>query len=189
MPIERVKPADIGVAPIAGPFSYYLNQHETAILIALTRSVAPRVMIEFGCNVGLTAKRVLCNVPSIRTYIGIDVPPHHQPKLDCQQSEVPEHAGCFAADDDRFFLLMADHELTRHDLEPCDAAFIDGDHSAGAVHHDSELARELIRPGGIICWHDHLNKGVEVTPVLEALCADGWPIKQVAGSWIAFMRT
>jgi hypothetical protein len=81
------------------------------------------------------------------------------------------------------------HELTRDDLEPCDAVFIDGDHSVKEVSHDSELARELVRLGGIICWHDNLNPAVEVTQVLKRLNASGWPIKQVAGSWIAFMRT
>jgi predicted O-methyltransferase YrrM len=187
--IETVTLADIGVVPIAGPFSHYLNWQETAILVALTRSVAPRVMIEFGCNVGITAKRVLSNVASLRKYIGIDVPPDHRPILSCQDSEVPDEPGIYAADDARFFLLLADHELTKADLEPCDAVFIDGDHSASAVRRDSELARELIRPGGVMCWHDHLNAAVEVTQVLERFAADGWPIKQVERSWIAFMRT
>jgi len=187
--IQTVTMGDIGVSPIAGPFSYYLNWQETAILVALTRSVAPHVMIEFGCNVGMTAKRILNNVATIEKYIGIDVPHYHQTVLRCQDTEVPRNPGCYAADDERFSVLIAERELTKDDLEPCDAVFIDGDHSDAAVIHDSELARELIRPGGIICWHDNLNQAVEVTQVLERLNHKGWPIKQVAGSWIAFMRT
>jgi predicted O-methyltransferase YrrM len=67
--------------------------HETAILTALVKSIAPRVMIEFGCNYGITAKRLLENVPTLEKYIGIDVPHGHIPTLPCQRTETPVNAG------------------------------------------------------------------------------------------------
>jgi predicted O-methyltransferase YrrM len=185
--MQHISKSELGVQPIKGPFSYYLNQYETAILIALVKSVAPKVMIEFGCNLGMTARRVLDNVPTLDRYIGIDAPHDHKPPLACQQSEVPKEPGRFAANDERFWLLLTTLPLPE-DLEPCDAAFIDGDHSAEGVRRDTILARALIRPGGIIVWHDAGNKNVEVTPVLERLCEQGWPIHHVEGSWIAFCR-
>lgn len=167
-------------------FSKYLSANETSILIELVGSVSPRVMIEFGCNTGITAKRVLESVPTLERYIGIDVEPDHVPTLSCQIGEVPEMAGAYAADDDRFFLLSSPTlDLSAEHLEPCDAAFIDGDHSEAGVTHDSLLARRLVRPGGIIVWHDYGNPAVEVTGVLERL---GWPIKSVENSWLAFVR-
>ena len=87
--MRKLTLADIGAAPLRGPFSRYLNAQETAILAALVGSVAPRVMIEFGCNRGTTAKRLLENIPSLQTYIGIDVAPDHVPALKCQRSEIP----------------------------------------------------------------------------------------------------
>ena len=66
-----------------------------------------------------------------------------------------------------------------------DAVFIDGDHSYKAVVHESKLAREVVRPGGIIVWHDFQNPAVEVTQALTEL---DWPIMSLRGSWLAFMR-
>ena len=173
---------------LKGPFSYYLNVHETSILADLFESVKPKVVVEFGCNVGITAKRLLDNVPSIERYVGIDIPSDHAPTLACQASEVPAHPGCYVTDP-RFWLLIAEHELTHDDLEPADAVFIDGDHSFDGVMHDSRLARELIRSPGIIVWHDWQNPGVEVTPALDRLSEEGWPIVGIEGSWLAFTKT
>jgi predicted O-methyltransferase YrrM len=186
--MHRIPQAALNVSQVKGPFSRYLNWHETAILVALVRSVTPRVMIEFGCNLGITAARVLENVPSLERYIGIDVPANHEPILAHQRDEIPLNPGYYAADDERFWLLTAQSTLTPDQLEPCDAAFIDGDHSEYFVCRDTDLARALVRPGGIIVWHDAGNESVEVTPVLEELCQRGWPIQQVQGSWLAFMR-
>lgn len=175
--------------PVKGPFSRYLGVYETSLLVALLNSVAPKVMIEFGCNAGITAARVLENVPTLEKYIGIDVPPDHVPPLECQRSEVPVSAGCYAAHDPRFFLLKENSQLLRTGhLEPCDAVFIDGDHSERAVLHESRLARRLIRGRGIIVWHDYGNPSVEVDLALDYLIAEGWPINAVDKSWLAFMR-
>jgi len=174
---------------IKGPFSNYLGAHEVSILVHLVRSVSPKIMIEFGCHYGVTARRLLDNVSTLEKYIGIDVPADHVTALKCQQTEVPICAGSIGATDDRFYLLMASSiGLTADALEPCDAIFIDGDHSEEAVRHESWLARSLVRPGGIICWHDYGNPTVEVTQVLDELYSEGWPIASVEHSWLAFMR-
>jgi predicted O-methyltransferase YrrM len=180
---------ELGVVPLSGVFSKYLNAHETSILLALVKSVAPRVMIEFGCNQGITAKRLLDNLPGLQKYIGIDVLHGHRATLPCQQSETPVNAGWYAADDARFFLLLARSQMLRTGhLEACDAVFIDGDHSEHAVLHESRLARRLIRAPGLIVWHDFGNPHVEVTHALDHLQREGWPINCVEGSWLAFME-
>lgn len=190
MPLRKFTLAEIAPSPLRGPFSRYLGAQETAILATLVNSVSPRVMIEFGCNRGTTAKRLLDNVPSLQKYIGVDVAPDHVPTLSCQRSEVPGYAGCDAADDPRFFLLTVPSRTIRAGwLESCEAVFIDGDHSLPAVLHESRLACELVRAGGIICWHDYGNSSVEVTQALDDLSAQGWPICAVENSWLAFMRT
>jgi predicted O-methyltransferase YrrM len=187
--LKKYTSAELGVTPIRGPFSKYLNWNETAILVTLVKSVAPKVMIEFGCNRGTTAARVLDNVPTLQRYIGVDVPANYETRLACQRSEVPDVAGC-DVDDVRFFVLLADSlEVRGFYLEPCEAVFIDGDHSEAVVLHESKLARQLIRDRGIIVWHDYSNKAVEVTQVLDFLHDnEGWPIECVENSWLAFMR-
>lgn len=167
----------------------YLNTRETALVIELVASVAPRVVFEFGVNLGKTAKAILKATPSIELYVGIDIPWGRITRLECQLKEVPLTAGMYAADDRRFRLLLGESTtFDVSDLEPLDAAFIDGDHSAIGVEHDSRLARELLRPGGIIVWHDAGNTAVEVTAVLERLGAEGWPICYVPETWLAYMR-
>ena len=94
-----------------------------------------------------------------------------------------------AAHDPRFFLLTERSQALRTGhLEPCDAVFIDGDHSEAAVLHESRLARRLMRGRGIIVWHDYGNNAVEVTHALNRLHSEGWPISCVEHSWLAFMR-
>jgi hypothetical protein len=177
--------------PIRSFPNLYLNDVETSILVALVKSVTPKVMIEFGCNQGRTAKIIMDNVKSLERYIGIDVPPGTEPTLSCQRNEVPRTAGLYAASDERFWLLVRERGslgLGPQDLEPCDATFIDGDHSRAAVEHDSFLSRAIVRPNGIVIWHDAGNEAVEVTGVLERLSNQGWPITIIEGSWLAYMR-
>lgn len=191
MALPQIAQAALDVRPIRGPFSKYLNAVETSVLVALLNSVRPRVMMEFGCNRGTTAKRVLDNVPSIECYIGIDVPFGHKPTLHCQDSEVLPSPGYYAANDPRFFLLQREQGsllLSPVELELIDAAFIDGDHSRAAVLRDTGTASELMRPGGIIIWHDYGNTGVEVTEVLDALHDAGRPLVHVAGTLLAYAK-
>ena len=172
--------------------SPFLSQTETAILVALLNTVRPQIMIEIGCQQGRTAKIILDSISCLKTYIGIDVPFGSRTTLSCQRSEVPYTAGMWVANEKRFALIMRERgslDLTAEDLEPCDAVFIDGDHSANAVLHDSCLARALVRPGGIIIWHDYGNPAVEVTQVLEMLNVEQcWPIQHVENTWLAYRR-
>lgn len=188
--MRKFSRADLGVGPnYHGQFSKYLNASETSILIALIKGVRPRVMIEFGCNEGITAARILEHVPSIEKYIGIDVPFGERMSLACQDKETPLVAGWAASHDPRFFYLEGRSQLLRTGhLEPCNAVFIDGDHSEAAVLHESRLAKRLIRPPGIIVWHDFGNAAVEVNDALARLHDEGWAIDCVEGSWLAFME-
>jgi predicted O-methyltransferase YrrM len=186
------KHAELSLVLFNVPGSTYLTATETALLAGLVQSVYPKVMIEIGCQLGRTAKAILERVPSLEAYIGIDVPFQYKTTLPGQQSEVPASPGLYAENDPRFYLLIrktGSQELEPEDLEPCDAVFIDGDHSLEAVLHDSMLARALLRPGGVIVWHDYQNDSVEVTSALDQLSNEGWPITSIAGTWLAFMRT
>jgi predicted O-methyltransferase YrrM len=161
-------------------------------LIALIRSVNPRHVIEFGVNVGRTAKAIMTNVPGIERYTGIDVPLDYVPLLALQLDNAVPNPGEMVLSDPRFQLIVKPHgslDLTPSDLAPCDAVFIDGDHGRAAVLHDTTLARALVRPGGIIIWHDYQTLGnVDVKDVVDEMCQAGAPIYQVLNSWLAFER-
>lgn len=71
----------LDAAPIDYIGNEYLNADETAIVVALMRSVKPRTVIEIGTQRGLTARCILAHVPTIEKYVGIDVPADHHPTL------------------------------------------------------------------------------------------------------------
>jgi predicted O-methyltransferase YrrM len=169
-----------------------MNKGELETLVALVRSVCPHHVIEFGVNVGRTAKAIMANVDGIERYTGIDVAPGYVPAKAVQRNEIPAHPGELVAADPRFQLVVRPRgslDLTAADLAPCDAAFIDGDHGREAVLHDSALARALVRPGGIIVWHDYHDLGtVDVKDTLDGMSQAGAAIMCVDRTWLAFER-
>jgi len=194
MALPQITRTSLGATALRGPFSEYLNADESAVLIALVRRVQPRVMVEIGIASGLTARRLLEHVPTLEAYYGVDVPDDFVTTLRCQQSEVQRVPGRWAYHDPRFHLVVRPQgsleilSMLSDELGQVDAVFIDGDHSYNAVMHDSDTAAKLIRPGGVVIWHDYLNPGVQVTAALEALLAAGWPMQHVAGTWLAFAQ-
>jgi predicted O-methyltransferase YrrM len=171
----------------------YQNQGELEILVALARSIDARSMIEIGCRDGRTARVMLYNVVTLSRYVGIDVAEGYEPALACQRSEILARPGELVRHDPLFELVVSARgslDLTKDDFhgERFDICYIDGDHSAAAVGHDSRLAFEVTRPGGLVVWHDYANPDVEVTGVLEALAtAHDLPIRRIAETWLAFM--
>jgi predicted O-methyltransferase YrrM len=194
MSLPTIPASRFDVRPIdwAGLPRRYMNPGELEMLIALVRSVSPRHVIEIGVNIGRTAKAILANVPGIEHYTGIDVPLSYVPAKAVQRHEVPANPGELVNDDARFHLVLRPRgslDLTLQDLPPADAVFIDGDHGCLAVEHDSALARALVRPGGIIVYHDYHELGtVDVKPVLDLLHRGGRNIEHVEGTWLAFER-
>lgn len=160
----------------------YMQPGEQEVLLALLETVQPRVMVEIGVNIGLTARAVLENVVTIRRYIGIDVDADYLFEIPAQQSEHPAEPGMLVKDDPRFELRLRGTPLPT----AANAVFIDGDHGRAAVLQDSVWAAEIITVGGIIIWHDYGNPTVEVTGVLDGLRAQGRKLWHVSGTWLAF---
>lgn len=146
---------------------------EIEALIAFSRTFYPKTVIEIGIQRGETAKCILENSPWIEKYIGIDVVPTYITTLPVQRGEVPQIAGELVKDDPRVALIVkpnGSRDLKPSDLPAADFIFIDGDHSEQGVLLDTILARQIIRKGGIICWHDYGNQPVPgVTKVIDSL--------------------
>lgn len=195
-PLPSVTQSSIDVQPIdwTGLPSRFMDHgnKDLETLVALIRSVNPRHVIEFGVNVGRTAKAIMANVPGIERYTGIDVPLDYVPLLALQLDNAVPNPGEMVLADPRFHLVIRPRgslDLTAADLAPCDAVFIDGDHGREAVLHDTMLARALVRPGGIIVWHDYQTLGnVDVKAVLDEMHAAGAAIARVDDTWLAFER-
>lgn len=194
MKLPRIPQSQIDVQPVdwLGLPTRYMNPGEMEALIALVRSVNPKGVLEFGVNTGRTARMILENVAGIERYQGVDVPKGYVPAMKVQRNEVPDQPGYFAEDDPRFELILrprGSHDLCADELAPCDAVFIDGDHSRAGVEQDFALANAVIRKGGIIVFHDYHDLGtVDVRDVLDEWHDKGLPLVAVENTWLAFTR-
>lgn len=170
----------------------FLNPGEPEVLVGLMQGVNAKDVLEFGAHNGRTARLMLANVKTIERYLGVEVPPGFETTKQVQRGEVHQNPGEIGFVDPRFRILITgkgSHYLKPVDLGgKFDAVFIDGDHSAAGVIQDTTLALSSMRPGGLIIWHDYHDLGtVDVKQVLDGWMAKGWPIKLVAGTWIAYM--
>jgi len=176
---------------VAGLPLRYMNPGELPVLLHLLEMADPGVVIEFGVNRGRNAAAALRNIPGIRHYVGVDVDASYRPHLlNAQRGEIPTHPGDLVAGDARFTLIVKPHDtfdLVPADLPAADAVFIDADHSRAGVEHDYGLACRVLRPGGIVIFHDDNGLAeVQVTETLNDLCDGGADIRHVDGTWLAF---
>jgi predicted O-methyltransferase YrrM len=172
------------------PAPVYMTKMEIEVLVTLLSTVAPRTIAEIGVQEGRTARALLAELQTIERYIGIDVPYDHTPTLAVQRPEIPTNAGWYVIEDSRFQLIVKENgsrDLIASDLPVLDAIFIDGDHSMVGVSLDSVLAHAVVRPGGIIIWHDYTSVYIrDVTDTLNDLARLGHDIKHAAGTWLAY---
>ena len=184
--LPRIEKQRLGVTGHPMP-RQYMQPGEQAVLLRLVGSVEPRVMVEIGVNIGLTAKAVLRDVRTIERYIGIDVGIDYEFEIPAQQIERPVHPGLLVKHDPRFELWIRGREMP-HPLS-ADVVFIDGDHGREQVAQDTQWATKVTDRGGLIVWHDYGNPATpDVREVLNELRAGGRNIRRVVGTWIAFER-
>ena len=178
--MKTITKSDLGITTSTS--RKYMQPGEQDVLLALIKSVEPKVMVEIGVNEGITALAVLENVPSIERYIGIDIDAAYQFEIPAQRIERPNEPGVMVKHDPRFELVLRGGVMPH----AADVVFIDGDHGRKAVLIDSLWAAEIVNPGGLIIWHDYGNPTVEVTGVLNKLDNHGRELHHVAGTWLVF---
>jgi len=168
----------------------YFNAGELQVLITLIESVSATSVIEFGVNNGRTPLAVLRNIPAIEKYIGIDVEQGYITHMPKQRREVPAIAGQLVLDDPRFELIVrprGSFDLTADELPKVDVAFIDADHSRLGVENDYNIAKQIVRSGGLIIFHDdNCLPVVEVTQTLNDLCDAGHDIIHIKDTWLSY---
>jgi predicted O-methyltransferase YrrM len=167
----------------------YLTDVERRVLVALTRHVAPKTVIEFGVQDGKTAACIWAAAPTIKSYVGIDLPQGAAPALASQGTEVPAVPGEAVAGRKGFKLLLQESgTLVPADLPLADLIFIDGGHDYATVKHDTALAFARIRPGGVIVWHDYnAIPEIGVRQCIDELNqTQGDRCTLVQGTWLVF---
>lgn len=173
--------------PGSQPGGCYLTDLERRVLVALARHVRARTVVEFGVQDGKTAKCLMDSCPSIREYVGIDLPAGGSPTLAAQAAEVPRVAGEAALGRDGFRLLLRDsRDLSAADLPAADLVFVDGGHDYDTVAHDTAVAEAIVRPGAIV-WHDYnAIPEIGVRRLIDELNGRGDRRFLVPPTWLVF---
>ena len=132
---------------------------------------------------------LLDNVSSIVKYIGVDVLPGYKFGLPIQERELPPNPGELLRGDKRYSNLLSARgawDINANTIGEFDMVLIDGDHSRAAVENDSALADKIVRPRGLIVWHDYGDWCVDVNEALAARAANGHVIHHAADTMLAW---
>ena len=170
--------------PVYVPGPRSLQPEQFRVLMGLLHYFGVKSILEIGVAEGHVARGVLAGLPNITRYVGMDVPNTFD-LIEEIPRECPDAIrGHKAIDDSRFALvLLSGGTQTAAGLlagEQFDCVLIDADHTHEGVTRDAALAVELVRPGGLIVFHD-----VELHSGVTRLCQDS-PVEVMAAGNIGW---
>jgi predicted O-methyltransferase YrrM len=172
-PLETIFPGIDGADPmlVANPFARLrgtsMELEEVAALVAVAKFVKARRIVEIGTFDGNTTLNLALNVGSDGRVVTIDLPPEGDPTAGNAGPGTGYEGGKPAAFERRQFIghpagariQQVYGDSARLDWGslggPFDLAFIDGDHSTKYVAIDTKNVLSVLKPGGVIAWHDY----------------------------------
>jgi len=179
----------------------YTPLDELAYLALITKALQPSEIFEIGTFRGRTALNFALNSPDACRIYTMDLPPEGRDELSSdlgaadrgivQASEtgIDYRGKDVSSKIEQFF-----GDSNRFDFSPyfggMDIVFVDGAHDYRSVRNDCENARRMIRPGGVIVWHDFANYG-DYNDVTRAVLESFPPsrIVQIEDSQLAVYRS
>ncbi len=162
-------------------------------------------IFEFGTCTGKTTHHMARNSPQDAHIITITLSPHQVEKYTNKKYDSKE-AISFALRESAFETFV----YSGTDVEPkitqifgdsktfdetkyhnkCDLIFIDGSHAYSYVKSDSEKAFKMLKPGGIVLWHDYLLNCLPTEGVCRYLheISTALPIYHVSNTTLAVYK-
>jgi Methyltransferase domain len=219
-PIRTIALADFDPVFAEGPFGPTLDAEvslvgkgpavtggtsntESWVLGALARRA--RTIFEFGTATGRTAYVFARNaLPDARVHTltlhpgdvasYTDAPGDHAKAASIARRESRFASFLYTGTDveDRIEQLFGDSKAFDHArfIDACDLVFVDGSHARSYVESDTAKALEMVRPGGIVLWHDYKGArgaGRDVFRVLNDL-RHRLPLARLHGTSIVAYR-
>ena len=159
-------------------------------------------LFEIGTFDGRTTLNLAINAPRRCRVITLDLPPDTDTRFgtDCGEQQYIDkpapgqrlRAPSAESEGIESKVVQQLGDSASYDFQPyvgaCSLVFIDGSHAHDYVRSDTASARRLIKPGGIIVWHDY---GVwpGVTETLDAFeDQHRWGLRSIAGTSLAVWR-
>ena len=170
-----------------------ISDYEAFVLAALVIEAGPEAAFEFGTFDGYSAWVIAAN--SRATVWTLDLPPGTFPRGnapgDVEAARELARAGGVGAlvrGDPRVVQLLGDSAT--FDFSPylgkMDFVFVDGNHAAPWVEADTRHALEMVRPGGMVVWHDCDRRHPAVWACVGTLAAQR-PVRSVPGTRFAVL--
>lgn len=178
------------------------SNYESWILAALARRST--TMFEFGTATGRTAYLWARNAPANACVYTVTLPPDGSAAYTASRDDDPDderlarhestvRTFVYSGTDveSRIVQLYADSKAL--DETPyvgrCDLIFVDGSHAYSYAASDSAKALRMVRPGGLVLWHDYVG-GAEARGCYRALneLADRLPLVHIAGTTLVAYR-
>lgn len=163
----------------------------------------PRSIFEFGTYNGLTTYQLALNAPSDCVIYTLDIDPAAAAALEIGEidSYLARKVGAFDSKVGQYFhntpeaarIQQLWGDSTKLDFTAfegsIDLVFVDAGHTYEYVRSDSGIALRMLRPGGVILWHDYLRVlHPDVTQYLCELSASGVPVRHLRGTGLAVHR-
>ena len=179
-----------------------ISDYETWILCNLAKD--SRTVFEFGTCTGKTSSLLARNAPADARVFTLTLPPDAAAGLVGSESDDPR-AMAAAQQESRFesFYYSDRPEAAKieqlfgdsktFDETPyagrCGLVFVDGAHAYSFVKSDSEKALRMVRPGGLVLWHDYRGprRAKGVFRALNEL-AERLPLVRIRGTSLVAYR-
>ncbi|MES2924210.1 MAG: class I SAM-dependent methyltransferase [Verrucomicrobiota bacterium] len=167
---------------------------ECAALAALSRLIGASRVFEFGTYKGVSTTQLALNVGDGGMVFTLDLPEDHPayslpiPKPEERAIAAEGGKGILIPRDlvDRVTFLSSDSAT--FDESPyhatIDLVFVDGAHSFEYVKSDSEKGWKMLRPGGILAWHDCTPSHADVVRYIKESHLGA---QRVSGTALAFI--
>jgi predicted O-methyltransferase YrrM len=136
------------------------KRREVEGLLRMVRERQPRVVVEIGTRIGGTFYGLCKTAAPDATLVSIDLPggpfgggyeESHLPRL---RSYARPHQTTFFIRGDSHDASTLEQLQTFLGDRPVDVLFIDGDHTYEGARMDYDMYAPLVRPGGLVAFHD-----------------------------------
>jgi len=166
---------------------------EAYALVLLMKRVQARRVFEFGTYKGVSTTQLALNLESGGKIFTLDLPDEDQPQYELAIDKPIERTiaaeqgkGALIPEELRSVITFLRQDSARLDPAPyadsMDLVFVDGAHSADYVRNDSEKGWAMLRPGGVIVWHDCLPNHPDVVRYVRNC---GFGVQRIEGTSLA----
>ena len=171
---------------------------ELAYLAYLAKRRAACQIFEIGTSMGRTTLNMALNLAPGGHIYSLDLPPgiiphesRYAPAQDAEIKQLPR-AAFLQPYLPGLPVTLLQGDSTAFDFSPwsgrMDLVFVDGGHVRSVLESDTTNAFKLIKPSGMILWHDYTQPACpEVTGYLEAL-ARRYPLRYFRGTHLAVLQ-